>query len=620
MLDGILKSVEEFNSGNSALGISRLNSLVSNYPDCIEPRVVLAQHLSEQAEYVQASELMQECIALSNDWDVLKFACKVFYDARDFELCKTVSLKLLEMDASDMECYSKLGHSYLMLKQHSKAVSVFQHLEQIYKLTPEDMVDYALALFHCRHGMDVAIRHILKAIQIDPNNIQVGIRLALALTYCGESKAAAKCFKHFALKEVERSLPQFCNLFSNYLLQLNYDEEMSLQEIFIEHCKYGELIREEMACPKPDDCRSISFYKIGFLSGDLCSHPVSFFLLPLLKEICRKDFRIYIYSATPNERLDHTTKQIQELADNWQDVSHVPFETLHLQLREDELDCIIDLSGHTGVNRLFSLAKRVAPIQATWLGYPNTTGLQNIDYRIVDEVTDPIGSGDSFYTETLCRMEAPFICYLGSNKDNGNIFLPVQNGDSVVFSSNNNWLKLSGSTLSAWGKILNSVPCSVLRLKYNYGEDVDINYHLKSKFKDHGIMPDQVKFLGSVPDFEEHLKSFNSVDISLDPFPYNGTTSTCDSLYMGVPVIALRGGRHSARVSASILTAIGCGEFIAESVDEYIDIAIKLAGDRDNLLNTKKRVREAMLNSPLMDAPDFAKRFSKCLLGILDPG
>lgn len=618
MVDCIVQAVADFDSGKQDEAISSLQLLVRKYPERVEPRVVLAQHLSERKDYSAASELMLECVELTEDVKVLRFAGEIFTKSYDYKAATDVLLRVLGIDASDMECYSMLGHAYVQMGNYSQAVAVFRHLESIYKLSPVDMVDYALALFRCRHGMELAIRHILRAIQLDPDNVHVGVKLALVMTYCGESQAAAQCYRLFAFKEIKHNLVGFAAFYSSYLLQLNYDWGMDPSGVFTEHCKFGELIGEEYVEPEVNRVGEGPL-KLGFISGDIYTHPVAFFLMPLLEELDRGAFEIHVYSSTPPDRIDGLTPRISELADVWHEVADVPFGSLHERIREDGLDCLVDLSGHTGSNRLMAFARRAAPVQVTWLGYPNTTGLKNMDYRIVDSVTDPCGEGEGYYSESLVRMDGCFLCYRGSDKDDGSLFSPADLCGPIIFSSNNNWLKLSPGTLGAWGKILQAVPDSRLRLKYNFADDVDISHHLMQRFEEYGIDCGRVDFKGSVHSFEEHLGSFNEVDISLDPFPYNGTTSTCDSLYMGVPVVALRGGRHSARVSASILTAIGYGELAGESVEEYIDIAVNLASDRNRLLVTKKGIREAMLNSPLMDAKDFAGRFGKCLQGLLVP-
>jgi protein O-GlcNAc transferase len=616
LMDEITLSVEEFDLGIANRAIARLESLVGHYPNRIEPRIILAQHLTERAEFDQARDLMLECVKLSDNVEVLKFASRVLLNAKDYETCVEILLRLLEEDSGDMIYYSMLAEAYFQACKYSHAVAVFRHLEKVHQISAGEMVQYGLSLFYSGSGFDISMDYLLGAIKRSPDCCDAGIKMGMLLAYCGEGSSAARCYRSFALKELRGNTSVFSIFYSNYLLMLNYQDHIGEEEIYREHVRYSEYLMEEQLTLGPRVETIEKRIRIGFLSGDFFTHPVSFFLMPLLENFDRSKFEVNAYSSAPIQHYDKTTERLKNIVEFWHEIQDLTELELVDRIRKDEIDILIDLSGHTGRNRMLVFARRAAPCQVTWLGYPNTSGLKNMDFRIVDSITDPEPEANQYASEKLIRMEGCFICYGQFGLEGKELYSPALLKERVVFSSYNNLLKLSGKTLHAWGRILQNVPNSILRLKYLYLHEPDVRKHLKSKFSKFGIDIDRIEFFGNIPDYAEHMRSYNDVDISLDPFPYNGTTSTCDALVMGVPVVALRGDRHASRVSASILSAIGFEELIADNVDEYVNLAVELASDRDALFVKKGKLREAMLASQLMDPAGFARRFEKCLTGI----
>jgi protein O-GlcNAc transferase len=616
LMDEIILSVEEFDLGIPKRAIARLESLVDHYPNRIEPRIILAQHLTERAEFDQARDLMLECVKLSDNIEVLKFASQVLLNAKDYESCVENLLRHLKDESGDMIYYSMLAEAYFQAGKYSHAVAVFRHLEKVHQISAGEMVKYGLSLFYSGSGFDVSMDYLLEAIKISPDCCDAGIKIGMLLAYCGEGNSAARCYRSFALKELRGNISGFSTFYSNYLMMLNYQDHDREEYIYSEHVRYSDYIMEEHITLEPRENSIEKRIRIGFLSGDFFTHPVSFFLMPLLEDFDRSKFEVNAYSTLPTQNYDKTTERLKNLVEFWHDIQDLSELKLVDRIRKDEIDILIDLSGHTGRNRMLVFARRAAPCQVTWLGYPNTSGLKNMDFRIVDSITDPEPEANQYASEKLIRIEGCFICYGQCGFEGKELYSPSLLEDRVVFSSYNNLLKLSGKTLHAWGRILQEVPNSILRLKYFYLHEPDLRKHLKSKFSKFGIDIDRFEFFGNFPDYAEHMRSYNDVDISLDPFPYNGTTSTCDALVMGVPVVALMGERHASRVSASILSAIGFEELIADNVDEYVNLAVGLASDRDALLVKRGKVREAMLASQLMDPAGFARRFEKCLMDI----
>nr|MCS5623220.1 hypothetical protein [Candidatus Neomarinimicrobiota bacterium] len=274
-------------------------------------------------------------------------------------------------------------------------------------------------------------------------------------------------------------------------------------------------------------------------------------------------------------------------------------------IKKDNIDILVDLSGHTEKNRLTMFTYRPAPIQVTWLGYPNTTGLSSIDYRFTDDISDPIGKADKLHSEKLVRLPKGFLCYQGNKSVPINKDPPCLKQGCVTFGSFNNLNKMTPKTIKTWVRILQAVPNSRLLLKSTQLLDPAIKSKYLEVFNQEGISKDRIDLYSWLPEANSHLRLYDHVDIGLDSFPYNGTTTTCEALWMGVPVITMLGDRHVSRVSASILTHIGLKEFIATDIDEYINKAVEYANNTDFLRLIRADLRHNMQNSDLCNAGAF---------------
>ena len=269
---------------------------------------------------------------------------------------------------------------------------------------------------------------------------------------------------------------------------------------------------------------------------------------------------------------------------------------------EDGIDILVDLSGHTAGNRLPVFARRPAPVQVSYLGYPNTTGLEQIDYRLTDELADPVGESDRLHSESLMRLATGFLCYSPATDTPPVSEAPVLSNGFITFASFNNVTKVNESVVAAWAAILNGLPGSRLLLKSRQLADRGARRRLLELFYGHGVEPPRIQLRGGLLTRSEHLETYARVDIALDPFPYNGTTTTCEALWMGVPVIALAGQVHRGRVGASILHYSGLDELLAQDVDAYVHKALALAGDGQALVALRQSLRQRMASSTLMDA------------------
>jgi len=256
-------------------------------------------------------------------------------------------------------------------------------------------------------------------------------------------------------------------------------------------------------------------------------------------------------------------------------------------------------------------ARKPAPVQVTWLGYPNTTGLSAVDYRIVDNFTDPPGMTDPFYSEKLVRMPESFLCYNPERKSPEIGPLPSVQAGHITFGSFNIISKVTPEAAAVWSHILKEVPDSKLLLKAKSLFDKGTREYLGELFHQQGITPERLIFKFHTASYREHLAMYNDIDIALDTFPYNGTTTTCEALWMGVPVVTLAGDRHASRVGMSLLSNIGIPELIAETGDDYVEIATDLARNTSKLLFLRAELRTMLSRSPLSDTERFTKHLEQ---------
>ena len=291
--------------------------------------------------------------------------------------------------------------------------------------------------------------------------------------------------------------------------------------------------------------------------------------------------------------------------DHWRPIFGINDENVINLIKKDKIDILVDLSGHTAGNRLLVFTQKPSPIQVTWLGYPNTTGLSSIDYRLTDIIADPIGEADELNSETLLRLPNGFQCYQGNENIPVSIELPQKRLEKITFGSFNNISKITTTVIKTWSKILLAIPTSRLVLKLPKLDDNKSYYN--ELFIQEGILKERIEFYQPTPSIEEHLSLYNTIDICLDPFPYNGATTTCEALWMGVPVITLLGNNHVGRVGASILTNIGLTDFIAHDIKDYIDLAVKMSANTKVITELRAGLRERMKKAPLCDAHSFAR-------------
>lgn len=399
--------------------------------------------------------------------------------------------------------------------------------------------------------------------------------------------------------------PDFAEAHSNLLFALNYDDRMSPDALFIEHRRWGEQHAQHLPPPPAwtQSRRADRPLRVGYLSGDWKSHPVAFFMLSVLRKHDPRRFEIYCYDDTVTH--DALSDHLQQTSATWRRIRNLPDQQLIEQVRADQLDILVELHGHTTRNRLVAVAQRMAPVQVTYLGYVNTTGVPSIDYRITDMVCDPPGEPVR-HTEQLVRLPTIFCCYSPAGDAPPPTPLPAEQRGYIVFGSLHNLSKLSDSTLDLWAKVLHAVPSAHLRIvrKTCRGER---RQPFVDSFARRGIDASRLEFSDTWPSTANHMVHYLDLDISLDVTPWSGHTTTCEALWMGVPMITLYGNRYAGRMVSSVLTQVGLVELIAQSPDEFVEIAARLANDWPRLAQLRRELRARMGQSPLCDAGRFTR-------------
>ncbi len=447
-----------------------------------------------------------------------------------------------------------------------------------------------------------AISRYRRALSIDPTHLAAHNNVGTALEAQGRPDDALDCFRR-AL-EID---PNFFKAHSNLVFSLNYSARTTPQEIFAESRRWDAVHAAPLAArarPHPNDSGPERRLRVGYVSPDFRNHAVSYFFEPLLAAHDRRAVEIFCYAEVAKP--DQVTDRIRALADEWRSTVGLSDAEVADRIRKDRIDILVDMAGHTSGNRLLAFAERPAPVQVTWLGYGGTTGMSAMDYRLSDAIVDPRGEADSLHSETLIRLPDGFFCYTPP-ADAPEIVPPpsVENGH-ITFGSFNNVTKLRPGTIAAWCRVLERVPGARLMIKSKPLADEETRKRYLELFAAEGIGAERLDLVAWVPSQSGHLGAYGQIDIALDTYPCNGGTTTCEALWMGVPVVALRGDRFIARMGDTILSRVGLADLVTADTEGYVETAVALANDHGRLAALRATLRERMHASPLCDARGFA--------------
>lgn len=349
--------------------------------------------------------------------------------------------------------------------------------------------------------------------------------------------------------------------------------------------------------------------RVGYVSPDFVDHSVAYFIGPVLANHDRAKVEVFCYSSAKVP--DLVTQRLSGLAENWRDIARLSDSAAADMIARDGIDVLVDLSGHTGESRLLIFARKPAPVQVTWIGYPNTTGLAAMDYRLTDAVSDPPGLTEAHYTEELVRLPDTFSCYEPCQDSPPVGPLPAATAGTVTFGCFNNFAKVRPEMLDLWGSILSGTPGSRLLLKSSGFADPHTRERVANRFRTLGVEPDRILFDAVARTPPEHLRLYHRVDIALDTHPYNGATTTCEALWMGVPVVTLAGTTHASRVGASFLGQMGLDSCVTSGAAAYRAACMRLAADIPRLAALRYELRDRMQSSSLCDGARFTRRLEE---------
>jgi predicted O-linked N-acetylglucosamine transferase (SPINDLY family) len=396
--------------------------------------------------------------------------------------------------------------------------------------------------------------------------------------------------------------PTLDRAYSNLLLALHYHTGMDALEMRREHERWAEHYALPFAQhiePHANDPAATRRLRIGYLSPDFRAHSVAAFIEPVLATHDREAFEVICYANI--RRSDPVTERLRALGHQWRYITFASDAEVAARVRDDRIDILVDLAGHTSGNRLLVLARKPAPIQVAYLGYPDTWGFDAMDYWLTDTLSDPPGA-ERCYIEQLVRLPQGFSCYQSPADSPAVGPLPARASGRMTLGSFNNIAKVNAEVIACWANILTALPDAQLLLKDRALDDGETRDRLVSLFAEKGVNAKRVQMIGWVPGKAAHLELYNRTDIALDSFPYNGHTITCEALWMGVPVVTLAGQTHAGRVGASLLTYAGLPELIAESPEHYIALTVALASDLERLQDLRQGLRTRLQRSALMDA------------------
>lgn len=549
---------------------------------------------------------------LQDDPDVLYQLGVAAMEAGEADGARALFERTVSADPRHAEAHNNLGVLARDRGDDDRALAHYRAALEARPRFPEALNNVAVIRTERGAAAD-AVEQLEAAIALRPGDANPYNNLGVARLELADAAGALAWYERCLERDPEHRAAQH-----NRLVALNYlrpGDDPALAEA---HAAWGErfaarvealppLSPEEVARRAEDPARPLV---VGYLSPDLRAHSVSYFIEAPLRHHARERVEVIVYSAARCP--DETTRRLRSATEagghRWREVGDLPEDALARLVRQDRVDLLVELSGHTSANRLGCLAMKPSPVQVSWIGYPHPTGLDAIGHWITDAECTPDGGGAPA-DDGRWRLPGCFLCYTPGPRLPGVAPLPALANGAVTFGCFNNLAKLTPEVLGVWARVLAAVPGSRLALKWRALTTEHGRARVLARLESHGLDPRRITLLPWAPTAAAHLAAYACVDVSLDVFPYAGTTTTCESLVMGVPVVTLRGGGHAQNVGASLLAAAGLGgEWIASSADAYVALARRAAADLPGLAAVRAGLRERVLASPLCDGPAFVAR------------
>ncbi len=617
-------------------------------PDSAEAQVNLAAALSDLGKREEAIASYRRALELKPDFAEAQNSLGVALSGIGrLEEAIACYVRALELRPDFAEAQNNLGIALSRIGRLGEAIACYRRALELEPDSAQAQNNLGNA-FRDQGKLEEAIACYHRALELQPDFAVTQNNLGNAFKDQGKLEEAIACYRRAlelqpGLAEAENNLgnafkdqgkvdqaiagytralelrPDYAEAHSNLLCTLQYRTGMTLAELAEAHAEYDRQHAAPLYAPfvRHEKIRhSRRRPRIGFVSPDLGRHPVGFFLIRTLENLGQEQQETICYS----DRIikDGLTHRLQTAATQWRDVFGMSHEGLAEQVRDDGIDILFDLAGHTARNRLLVFARKPAPIQVSWIGYEGTTGLAAMDYLLVDRLMVPEGS-ERHYRETVLRMPDGYLCYDPPETAPPVGPSPAWERGFATFGSFNNLAKITPEVVAVWAKILLRAPTTRLVLKYRGLEDSAVKERFFNLFGAHGVDPQRLDLLPA-SSYSDYLATYHQVDVTLDPFPFSGSTITCESLWMGVPVITCPGETFASRHSLSHLSNIGLTETIARDREEYVELAVSLASDRPRLAALRSGLRERMSASPLCDGRRFATHLMSILHDVWEGG
>ena len=590
-----------------------LEDILAIEPDNTAAMHRLAMIHAEAGDHRKALELYQKIVInLPDNLDAWLLLGVEHAETGSFQDAIVCFQRCIDNAPPKAGLHKMLGIALAEIGKHDEALEQFRTACSINPDDDESITRLAIELIHFLK-MAEAEEHLLRALELNPSNSLAYNNLGRAYKFQGRTTEAVKAFSSALALEPDNYV-----VINNLLLSLNYLAEADPEHVSKEHTRLSLHVYGADKADNPANRPTSSHHplRVGYVSGDFHNHSVAFFFEPILMHHNPLQVQAYCYSNDTRE--DDTTRRLMSCNVQWRNIAKVSDSDAAEMVRGDEIDILVDLSGHSSENRLGLFALKPAPVQMSWIGYPHSTGLPQMDYYLSDALCDPPGMTEHLYTERIVRLPRTFSCYLPPLQFPQITTPPSAETGMVTFGSFNNFAKVNDSVIAVWSDILHRVKNSRLFLKSMALGDLVTQKQVLGTFAEHGIGKDRIALLNTVNSPLEHLALYGQIDIALDTFPYNGTTTTCEALWMGVPVVTLAGTTHASRVGVSLLTNVGAPELIASTHADYATKAALLATDCRRLHLYRENLRTAMGHSPLMDAAGITRELEITFVNLFE--
>lgn len=563
-----------FNFGNALRRSGRRLEAINAYGKALHLRPGLAPALSALAELLR--------------------------EERRFADAAILFQQMGERDPSAFDAWSGAGEMWLAVGKLEAAMAAMQ---RAVALRPESCKAWNnLGVARSQLGfLQPGLDAFKRAIELDPSHVRALGNYANALRDAGRLDEARSCFE-----SALRLAPDDPMIRSNALFSALYSDRLAAPEVLVEHRQFdaavARLSERSNVQPQPSGVEKTSPIRVAYLSPDFCDHPVAYFMDGLLLHHRRENVDVHLYYC--GLRADDWTRRLQSRPVRWRDVSALGDEALQVLAQQDGIDILVDLAGHTAYNRMVAVSRRLAPVQVHYLGYPFSTGVAAIDYRLTDGIVDPPGA-EHLASETLLRLSRSYYAYSPPDQVPDISPLPLEQNGVPTFGVASNLAKVSPLAISRWAELLLAIPGARLKWRAKAFADPGTVARMSEALTARGVSEGRFDLSPWVSS-TERWAFFQQVDLALDTFPYNQATNTCEALWMGVPTLTVLGESHQARMGASIMNAAGLPEFVAPDAQAWVSNGLKMLESPAKLAAIRSNLRHALKQSPLLDSAGLA--------------